>query len=159
MIHQPVKENAMRYFTPCLFSLSLFLVACADESSTPPVPGETQVTGDDVKQKMEEAADTAKEFTKQKRDEYSKQLDQQLEDLDQKIAELEAKGAKLKDDAKVKWNEQLEDLKAKRGKVAEKLKEFNESSAEAWEGLKKDLDIAWGNLKAAYDKTAEEVKE
>lgn len=149
----------MRYFTPCCFSLSLFLVACANESSPPPVPGETQVTGDDVKQKVGEAMDSAKEFTKQKRDEYAKQIDQQLKDLDGKIAELETKGAKLKDDAKVKWNEQLEDLKSKRGKVSEKVKEFNESSAEAWEGLKKDLDIAWGNLKEAYDKTAEEVKE
>ncbi|HCO26326.1 MAG: hypothetical protein CME31_00540 [Gimesia sp.] len=149
----------MRYFTPCCFSLSLFLVACADESSTPPVPGETQVTGEDVKQKIGEAADTAKEFTKQKRDEYAKQLDQQLEGLDEKIAELETKGAKLKDDAKVEWNKKLEDLKSKRGKLSEKLKEFNASSSEAWEGLKKDLDIAWGNLKEAYDKTAEEVKE
>ena len=55
----------MRYFTPCCFSLSLFLVACANESSPPPVSGEKQVTGEDVKQKIGEAADTAKEFTKQ----------------------------------------------------------------------------------------------
>ncbi|MCA9022525.1 MAG: hypothetical protein KDA74_20390, partial [Planctomycetaceae bacterium] len=84
----------MRYLAPCCFSLSLFLVACANESSTPPVSGEKQVTGEDVKQKVEEAVETTKEFTKQKRDEYSQQMHEQLEKLDEKIAALETRGAK-----------------------------------------------------------------
>ncbi len=149
----------MKYFTLGCLSLSLFLVACGKQNSPAPVSGEKQVTGEDVKQKMGEAVETAKDFTLQKRDEYQKQINQKLADLDVKIAELETKGADLKDDAKVKWNEKLEDLKMKRGKVAEKLEEFSKSSADAWEGLKKDMDSAWENLKQAYDNTAEDFKE
>ncbi|QDV18389.1 hypothetical protein Pan153_30470 [Gimesia panareensis] len=154
----------MNYLTPCCLSLSLLLVACAKEDTSETVvvkkPVTTEpVTGEDVKQKMGEAMETTKEFTKQKRDEYAAKLQEKLDEMNAEIAKLKDKGADLKDDAKVKWNEQLDELKKRRDHVSVKLKEFNESSAEAWAGLKKDLDIAWKNLKQAYDKTKEEVKE
>lgn len=161
----------MRYLTPCCLSLCLLLVACAKEDTTEtvvakkpvtaePAPGEdTPVTSEDVKQKVGEAVDTAKEFTKQKRDEYAAKLQQQLDEMNDEIAKLKDKGADLKDDAKAKWNDQIDTLEKHRDQMSKKLKEFNESSAEAWTGLKRDLDIAWKNLKQAYDKTKEEVKE
>ncbi|QDT25521.1 sll1863 family stress response protein [Gimesia panareensis] len=149
----------MKYLTFCCFSLSLLLVSCAKESPSDSTSVEQPVTSEDVKQKVGEAVDTAKEFTKQKRDEYAKQFQQQLEDLNGKITALESRGAKLKDDAKVKWNEQLDELKKQRDQVSKNFEEFQKSSVDAWEGLSKDLDVAWDNLKEAYDETAEEVKE
>ncbi|MCA9013716.1 MAG: hypothetical protein KDA77_00160 [Planctomycetaceae bacterium] len=147
----------MRCLTLCV--MSLFLVACGNQNGSTPVSGEQQVTAEDVKQKVDEAVETATEFTKQKRDEYAGQIQQQLEELNGKIADLETKGAKLKDEAKTKWNERLKHLKQNRDQVNQQLEEFNKSSADAWDGLKRDLDIAWKNLKQAYDKTAEEIKE
>ena len=143
----------MKYLTLCCLSLSYLLVACGNEKAPAPVSGEKQVTGEDVKKEVGEAVDTAKDFTKQKQEEYVKQINQKLKDMEVKIAELEAKGADLKDDAKKKWNEKLDDLKMKRGKVAEKVDQFSKSSADAWQGLKKDIDSAWDNLKETYDKT------
>ncbi|QDT40737.1 hypothetical protein Pan241w_07950 [Gimesia alba] len=149
----------MRNLTPCFLSLSLLLVACENQNSPAPVSSEKKVTSEDVKKEIGEAVDTTKEFTKEKRDEYARQINQKLDDLNKKIAELEAKGDKLKEDAKTKWNERLKNLKQNRDQMSQQLEEFNKSSADAWDGLKRDLDIAWTNLKQAYDKTAEEVKE
>ncbi len=151
----------MKYVTPCCLSLSLFLVACANEDTSETVvvkkPVAEPVSDEDVSREFGEAYDATKEFTQQKHDEYAAKLDEQLKELNVKIDQLQEKGSDLKDDAKVKWNEQMDELKVQRDHVSEKLKEFNDASADAWEGLKQDLDTAWENLKNSFEKTKNEV--
>ncbi|MCR9234902.1 MAG: hypothetical protein NXI29_28235 [bacterium] len=153
----------MKYVTPCCLSLSLFLVACANEDTSETVvvkkPVAEPVSDEDVSREFGEAYDATKEFTQQKHDEYAAKLDEQLKELNVKIDQLQEKGSDLKDDAKVKWNEQLDELKVQRDHVSEKLEEFNDASADAWEGLKQDLDTAWDNLKDSYDNAANEINE
>lgn len=129
--------------------------ADGESTGTASSPAEAQpVTADEVQNEFEDAADTTRQLTMQKKDEYLQALDKQLEALDQQIAELKQKSAELGEGAKQRWNDSLADLEQKRQQYQQKYDEMTSASGDAWQELQGGIEAAWSDLKAAVDDAA-----
>lgn len=85
------------------------------------------------------------------RAEYVANMKLQLDDWSQEIGVLEARAQDFKEDAKVKYDEQLVALRAKRvageKKLEELMGEAKSASETAWEQIKVESEHAWVALK------------
>jgi len=85
------------------------------------------------------------------RDEYIAKMKTQLDDWSVEISALEERAQDFKDDAKVKYEEQLAVLRAKREEGMIKLEammaEVKSASETAWEQVKTETEHAWEALK------------
>ena len=87
-----------------------------------------------------------------KRDEYVDKMKKQLDEWNTKLAALETKASQAKDEAKVKYGEEMAVIVKKRNEAKSRLSELQGASEEAWEELKAGMDQAWSSLKDAFEK-------
>lgn len=90
---------------------------------------------------------------------YQEKIEVQLKELAQKIEGLIAKGERAKEEAKVKYGQQIEALRAKQESVRQKLQGLKEPGSAAWDDLKKGIDSALSDLKAAVQSAVARFKE
>jgi RNA-splicing ligase RtcB len=63
---------------------------------------------------------------------------------------LEEKGNEVKEDAKVKYQEQLTALRAQRAEGEKKLEEMQAATESTWEQVKMETDNVWEAFKESY---------
>lgn len=119
-----------------------------------PTPGTT--TSGDVRRDVDEAAETAVEFSQEKKEEFQKKLDEQIQGVEAEIAKLREKGGELKDEAKTDWDQKMADLETKRDAARAKLAEVGASTAEAWKDVQKGAQSAWEELDQAFREASRE---
>ena len=90
---------------------------------------------------------------------YQEKIETQLKGFAAKIEELVAKGEKAKEEAKLKYAQQIEALRAKQESVRQKLQGLKEPGGAAWDDLKKGIDSAIGDLKDAVQSAVARFKE
>jgi hypothetical protein len=90
---------------------------------------------------------------------YQEKIEVQLKELAQKIEGLIGKGERAKEEAKVKYAQQIEALRAKQESVRQKLQGLKEPGSAAWDDLKKGVDSAISDLKAAVQSAVARFKE
>jgi len=90
---------------------------------------------------------------------YQEKIETQLKGFAAKIEELVAKGEKAKEEAKLKYAQQIEALRAKQESVRQKLQGLKEPGGAAWDDLKKGIDSAIGDLKVAVQSAVSRFKE
>jgi hypothetical protein len=90
---------------------------------------------------------------------YQEKIETQLKEFAEKIEVLIAKGDKAKEDAKVKYAQQIEALRTKQESVRQKLQGLKEPGGAAWDDLKKGIDSAIGELKDAVQSAVARFKE
>jgi molecular chaperone DnaK (HSP70) len=90
---------------------------------------------------------------------YQEKIEEQLKELANKIEVLVAKAEKAKEDAKEKYAPQIEALRAKQESVRQTLEGLKEPGGAAWNDLKKGIDSAISDLKAAVQNAVARFKE
>ena len=124
----------------------------------PPASAAEQTTGSDVAAKADDAWQTLKNYSVDKKNEavaYGKQL---LKDTDAKIDQLQAKAASASGDAKRTYERQIDELKVVRGKTAAKLEQMEKATGAAWNEAKRGFADAYRDLERAYDRAVGKSK-
>lgn len=81
------------------------------------------------------------------KDDYIATMKSQLDSWSAEIDALQAKANDVRDDAKVKYAEQLAALRVKREEGEQKLDEMRQAGESAWEQVKAESEKAWAALK------------
>lgn len=81
------------------------------------------------------------------KDEYVAEMKKRLDEWNAEIEVWEAKGNELKEDARVKYQEQLVVLRAKREEGAKKLEEMQAAAESSWEHLRVEAERVWEAMK------------
>jgi len=92
------------------------------------------------------------------RDQYIEKMKGQLDEWNASIAALEERGNEIKEDAKVKYQEQLTTLRAQRAEGEKKLQEMQAATESTWEQVKLESDNFWEALKDSYEAFAAHFK-
>ena len=115
-----------------------------------------KVTAEDVRRDADKAVDTATSAAVQAKSDFEMRFKTSLAEMEVKIAKLHEKGVALKDDASIRWNEQMADLKAKQKVAREKLDDLRTSTGEAWGHMEKGAQSAWDDVQKAFEEAAKE---
>ncbi len=105
----------------------------------------------DVKNKAGETVDAATEYTKEQKDAFVKEMEENLATLKTKIKELKAKAGKSKDESVVKLEKEQKSLE-------HDLAAMKNSSGRAWGKLKAGVSKAWTEVKSSMNEATEELK-
>ncbi len=81
------------------------------------------------------------------KDEYVAETKKRLDEWSAEIDAMEAKANEIKEDARVKYQEQLVVLRAKRDEGEKKLAELQSATETSWEHLKAGTENVWEALK------------
>ncbi len=81
------------------------------------------------------------------KDAYREKLQHQMDEWKDEMKIFKDKLGKLKGDAKIKANEELEDLQERQKLASTKLKDLKEAGDTAWEKAKTELELAWEEIK------------
>ncbi len=123
-----------------------------------PAPAAAQTKGADVAKKSEEAWDTVKAYTVEKKNDavsFGKKL---IKESDDKLAQLDRKAAKASGEAKTQYQKDIKELKAARARAAAKLREMEKASGAAWDATKNGFAEAYKDLHQSYNKAVAQFK-
>ncbi|MBK5966225.1 hypothetical protein CCR95_19585 [Thiocystis minor] len=85
------------------------------------------------------------------KDEYVAQIKVQLDEWSTEIDKLQERGHEIKEDAKVKYEEQLVALRTKREEGEKKLEEIQAAAENNWEQFKMESDRVWEAFKDSFE--------
>jgi|GEM_PF-3219343 TolA-binding protein len=101
----------------------------------------------DVKNKAGETVNTAVEYTKEQKQAFIQEMEDNISSLKKQIAELKGKQSK-----------QMDDLKTKQANLEQDLSKLKKSSGNAWGQLRAGMSKAWTEIKTSYQSAKEEFK-
>lgn len=101
----------------------------------------------DVKNKAGDTVNTAVEYTKEQKQAFTQEMEDNISSLKKQIAELKGKQSK-----------QMDDLKAKQANLEQDLSKLKKSSGNAWGQLRAGMSKAWTEIKTSYQSAKEEFK-
>lgn len=136
----------------------LIFVAALGAACLPPVFAVEQTTAGNVAAKADDAWQTLKAYSVDKKNEavtYGKGL---LKDTDAKIGELESKAAGVSGEAKRTYERQIAELKVVRANTAAKLEQMERATGSAWNEAKRGFADAYRDLEHAYDRAVGKPK-
>jgi hypothetical protein len=110
------------------------------------------LTLDDVKNDLRNAAETAKDYTYQHRDEYQKKMNGVMHDLDEQIEELKEKARAASADAKTRYDRELADLARQRDALRDRLTRLRAAAPDVWTDIKSGVSAAARDLRDTLDK-------
>jgi len=132
------------------------LIAVLGCEQKPADPTAKKVTSEDVRRDVDQAVNTAAEFSQQAKEEFQQKLEARLKELDAEFEKLREKGRDLKDEAKANWDRKMAELETKREAARAKLAEVGDSTAEAWKDVQQGAQSAWDELDKAFREAARE---
>lgn len=86
------------------------------------------------------------------RDEYVSELKKKLDDWNADVARWEAQARGARDEARVRYDKQLQALREGREKALYNLKLLEGASASAWREFTAGTDAAWDAMRGAVDR-------
>jgi hypothetical protein len=104
----------------------------------------------EVKNKAGETADAAVEYTKEQKDAFVLEMEENLTSLKTKIKEMKSKAGKSKDDTVVK-------LEKKQKNLEHDIAKMKKSSGQAWDKLKSGVSKAWSDIKSSMGEASAEL--
>ena len=114
--------------------------------SSPPISFE------DVRREIQDAYETAKAYSYERKDEYEKKLEPVIQDMDERIEELKERAAKANAEARQRFAKEIDELKQKRGAVKEQMGRVKAATPQAWEDVKSGVGSAVSDLQKAFEK-------
>lgn len=103
----------------------------------------------DVKDAAVDAWENVKDFTLDRKADFSAGFDRTSRSMDDKIAELKANASSTTDSGKAKA---IKDYDEARANLKAKLSDLDNATADTWASAKANVKIAWDNVKSAYDR-------
>ena len=104
----------------------------------------------DVKDKAGETADAAANYTKEQKDAFVKEMEENLETLKTKIKDMKTKAGKSKDESVVKLEKEQKDLE-------HDIAAMKKTSGKAWGKLKTGVSKAWSEIKTSLGEAKDEI--
>jgi septation ring formation regulator EzrA len=97
-------------------------------------------------------------YTKEKAEEYHKQIETKLEEYEGKTKDYVNKLKGMGADAKASAQKQLDKLQEQQDATKKKLAELKSASGKAWEDLRNGMEKSMGELKRGFDEAASQFK-
>src|SRR5262249_31401609 len=116
------------------------------------------VTTADIKTKVKEALEAAKNYSYDRKDEYAQKLQNVADDLNKKIAELKIQAEQAGAEAKARLQPQIDELRKKSEVVQQRLRKGKEASPAVWNDIKAGASKALEELQDAFEKARERLK-
>lgn len=93
-----------------------------------------------------------------KKQEYEQKMAAQLREWKAQIDLLKAKAEKAGAEQKVAYHEQIENLRKHERKARERLDDLRDAGEDAWEHLVDGLERAGRDLKSAFERATEKIR-
>jgi hypothetical protein len=117
------------------------------------------VTAEEVQRELREALESAKAYTFEQKEEYQKKLQPVLRDLDDRIEDLKEKAKGAGTEARKWYAQAIQELRREREVVREQLAKARAAAPGAWEEVKSGVNAAWDDLRKAFQRANERLKE
>jgi Cu/Ag efflux protein CusF/archaellum component FlaC len=117
------------------------------------------VTAEEVQQELRNALDAVKNYTYQQKQEYQKRLEPVLQDLDERIDHLKEQAKGASKEARKWYAQSLQELRRERRTVREQLAKVQAAAPAAWDEIKAGVGAAWTDLRQAFQRANERLKE
>jgi hypothetical protein len=111
----------------------------------------------DVKAAAIDTWDSVKDYTFEKRTDFSASVDRMAAQLDDKTSELKAKFATVPAGAAKDREDAVKEYDAARADLKEKLSNLSKATADTWSDSKASVAEAWKRVQAAYEKIKADV--
>jgi len=118
----------------------------------------TAVVARVVAEEAPEILRLVRNYSFDKRDDYEKKLTEHLNNLDERIEDLQDRIADGGEASVKRSAEELQELRKKRDVVREKMAQLKATREDTWEGAKRDLERALGDLQNSLDRARTRVK-
>jgi len=105
----------------------------------------------DVKHKSNESVYAAADYTKEQKEAFVKDMEENLDGLKAQIKTMKEKAGESKD-------ETVKKLEAKQAQLEKDLAQMKKSSGNAWNKLKSGVSKAWSEIKTSMSEAKEELK-
>jgi hypothetical protein len=106
----------------------------------------------DIKAAVSDSWDSIKDYTYEKRADFSASIDRMAGQFDDKIREFKAKVAGATDAASKDREGAIKEYDEARGDLKSKLSDLGNATADTWADAKGKVAQAWKRVQAAYDK-------
>ncbi len=106
----------------------------------------------DVKTAAVDTWDSIKDFTFDKRSDFSASVGRMADSLDAKVAELKASAATLPDAAAKDKNAAIKEYDEARAGLKASLTDLGNATADGWADAKAKVSASWAKVQAAYTK-------
>ena len=135
-------------------ALLMFGCSKTDNTSTnvEKVKTDAKEVAADIKAAASDTWDSIKDFTFEKRAEFSAGIDRMAGQCDDKARELKAKLASAPDAASKDRESAIKEYDEARADLKAKLSELGTATADTWADAKEKVAQAWKRVQAAYDK-------
>jgi outer membrane murein-binding lipoprotein Lpp len=144
-----------------LSPLALLVSGCSktDSSSTAveTVKADSKAVAADVKASVIDTWDSVKDYTYEKRADFSADMDRMAGRLDDKTSELKAKFASLPAATAKDREDAMKEYDAARADLKSKLSDLSKATADTWADSKASVAESWKRLRAAYEKVKADV--
>lgn len=108
-------------------------------------------SANDVKDKASETVGAAADYTKEQKDAFIKDMEDNLAGLKKQIQAMKEKTGQTKD-------ESVQKLEKKQKKLEADLAQMKKSSGKAWDKLKSGMSKAWDEVKDSFGDAKEELQ-
>jgi|CZKI01.1.fsa_nt_gi hypothetical protein len=136
--------------------VALLMIGCSktDNSSTnvEKVKTEAKEVAADVKASASDSWDSIKDYTYEKRADFSASFDRMTAQMDDKAREVKAKVAGVPDAASKDRESAVKEYDEARADLKSKLSDLGNATADTWADAKEKVAQAWKHVQAAYDK-------
>jgi myosin heavy subunit len=105
----------------------------------------------DLKHKATETVDAAADYSKEQKDAFVKDMEENIADLKTQIKTMKEKAGESKD-------ETLKSLEIKQAQLEKDLAKMKKSGGNAWNKLKTGVSKAWSEIKTSMSEAKEELK-
>lgn len=116
------------------------------------------VTTADLKKKVQETLEAARNYTYDRKDEYAQKLQGVADDLNKKIAELKVQAEQAGAEAKARLQPQIDELRRKSETVQKQLDKVKAATPAVWNDIKSGVNKALEELQDAFEKARERLK-
>ncbi len=131
---------------------ALLLCACSKKSDTAKLEQDAKAAVADARAAASDSWDSIKDFTYERRADFSAAMDHMTRDMDDKTAALKAKMAGVQDAASKDRESAMKDYDEARADLRVRLRELGNATSDTWADAKAKADDAWRKVQAAYDR-------
>ncbi|OHE88881.1 MAG: hypothetical protein A3G75_15415 [Verrucomicrobia bacterium RIFCSPLOWO2_12_FULL_64_8] len=155
-----MKTQRSLFLLIATLSLAALLLSggCSKKNSEPSVVQDTKAAvkgaAADVKEVVSDSWSSIKDFTYEKRTDFSAAIDRMAKKLDDQSVELKAKTADVSDTATKNRARALKEFDEARADLKSKLADLGNATADTWSDAKAKVVLAWQKVQAAYDKAS-----
>ena len=135
---------------------ALFLFGCSkagnSSAAVDTVKTDATAVAADVKATASDSWDAVKDYTYERRSDFSSGIDRMTKKLDDKTAELKAKMSDATDNVTADRQSAMKDYDKARTDLNEKLSVLGKATADTWADAKAKVAESWHRVQASFDK-------